>query len=83
MVRCALRLAISEIHVQHVQSWRKSIRLAKIGNAPNDLEHLTVKSTLYTLNTPEVQIFFRFSLRLSISEIQGRQKSEMYRVTPN
>ena len=33
--------------------------------------------------TNEVQIFVRFTLRLAISEIQGRQKSEMHRVTPN
>ena len=33
-----------------------------------ELEHLTVKSTLYTL-TPEVQILVRFALGLAVSEI--------------
>ncbi len=41
-----------------------------------ELEQLTVKSTLYTLLTPEGQIMVRFALRLAVSEIQGRQKSK-------
>ncbi len=44
---------------------------------------ITVKSTLYTLNTPEAQILVRFTVRLSVSEIQGCQISEMYRMAPN
>ncbi len=43
-----------------------------------ELEQLTVKNTLYTLLTPEVQIFVRFAPRLAVSKIQGRQKSEMH-----
>ncbi len=39
-----------------------------------ELEDLTVKSTLYTLNTWPWNIFIFFSLRSAISEIQGRQK---------
>ncbi len=39
-----------------------------------ELEHLTGKSTLYTLNTyPEAQILVRFALWLAVFEIQGRQ----------
>ncbi len=44
----------------------------------NDLEHLTVKSTLYTLSTyprappsPEAQILVRFAWRPAVSEVQG------------
>ncbi len=32
---------------------------------------------------PEVQVFVCFSLRLAVSKIQGRQKSEMHRATSN
>ncbi len=74
MVRFALRLAVSKI--LHVQGWqsRKCTELPQ-----TKLKHLTVKSTLYTLNTfPKVQILVRFTLRLAVSEIQGRQKSEMH-----
>ncbi len=70
------------------------IRSSKIGNALNDppthpptqtkLEHLTVKSTLYTKNLPPgAQILVRFALPLAVSEIQGRQKLKMHRMTPN
>ncbi len=46
--------------------------------------HFTyAKSTLHTLNTPEAQILVSFALRLTISEIHGSQKSEMYWMTPN
>ncbi len=48
-----------------------------------ELEHLTVKSTLYTLNIyPEAQIVIRFALRLAVPEIheQGRWNSEMHRM---
>ncbi len=54
-----------------------------------ELEHLTVKSSLYTLKTylwaVEAQILVRFALRLAVSEIhvQGRRKSKMHRMTPN
>ncbi len=49
-----------------------------------ELKHLPVKSTLYTLNTPEAQILVHFALRLAISEIQGHPKKlEMHRMTPN
>ncbi len=33
--------------------------------------------------TPGAKIFVRFALWLSVSEIQGRQKLEMHRMTPN
>ncbi len=46
-----------------------------------ELKHLTVKSTLYTLNTTEAQTLVRFDLPLAVSEIEGRQKSEMHQVT--
>ncbi len=40
---------------------------SNIGNATNDIElkieHLTVKSILYTLYTHEAQILFRFALK--------------------
>ncbi len=50
----------------------------------NDLEQLAVKSFyIHEILTPDIQIFVRFALRLTISEIQGRQKSEKHRVTPN
>ncbi len=43
----------------------------------NDLTHLSVKSTLYTLNThPEAQISIRFALRQAIFEILACGKSE-------
>ncbi len=49
----------------------------------NDLKHLTVESTLYTLNThPKAQISIRFSLRPAIFEIQGCWKLETHRMTP-
>ncbi len=52
-----------------------------------ELEHLTIKRTLYTLIVyPEAHILVRFPLRLAVSEIQyeqGRQKSEMHRMTLN
>ncbi len=48
------------------------------------LEGKTVKPFyIHYILTTEVQIFICFTLRLAISEMQGRQKSEMYRVTPN
>ncbi len=49
------------------------------------LEDFTVKRTLYidSILIPEAQILVRFALRLAVSEIQGLQKSEMHRVTPN
>ena len=62
---------------------------AKIGNTPNDPK-LNLNSyqskVLYIHYTPEAQILFRFVLRLAVSEIQheqGRQKSEILRMTPN
>ncbi len=63
-------------------------RWAKIGNAPNDpkLNLSTWQSKvlfIHLILTHEVQIFVRFALRLGVSKIQGRQKSEMHRVTPN
>ena len=46
-------------------------------------EHLTVKSPcIHLILTLEVQILVCFALRLAVSKIQGRQKSEMYRMTP-
>ncbi len=43
----------------------------------NDLKHLTVKSTLYILNThPKVKISLRFALRPAVFEIQCCRKSE-------
>ncbi len=64
------------------------IRSVKIGNAPNDpkLNLNTIQAKVLYIHwilTPEVQILVRFTLRLVVSEIQGRQKSEMHRVTPN
>ncbi len=58
----------------------------KIGKASNDhqtqLEHLTVKGTLYTLIlTPQAQILATFALRLTVTKIQSRQKLEMHRMT--
>ena len=44
---------------------------------------VSIKSTLYIhcILIPEAQIFVRFALRLVVSEIKGRQKSDMHRVT--
>ncbi len=51
-----------------------------------EFEDLTVKNTLYALNTyPEAQILVNFALWLAISEIQhvhGRRKSQMHQMTP-
>ena len=55
-------------------------------NALNNakLEYLTVKSTLYTLNTPEAIILACFALRLAVSERQYvHRKSEMHPMTAN
>ena len=42
------------------------------------------KYFIYTKDlAPEDQIFVCFTLRLSVSVIHGRQKSEMHRMTPN
>ncbi len=50
----------------------------------NDLEHLTVKSTLYALNTyPQGTNFIRFTLQPAVLQIQGCRKSEKHRMTPN
>ena len=50
---------------------------------PNDLNHLTIKSTLYTLNrNPEAHISLSFAPRPAVFEIQGCGKSEMHRMTP-
>ncbi len=46
-------------------------------------EHLTVKSTLYTLNNREVRIFVSFVLRSAVFNIQGRRKSQMHWKNPN
>ncbi len=55
---------------------------------PNTLEHVTVKSTLYIhlILTPDAHMLVRLALRSAISKIQhiqGHQKSEMHRMTPN
>ena len=48
-----------------------------------ELEHVTDKSTLYTLNTyPDAQILVRFALRPAVFKIQGRRKTEMHWMTP-
>ena len=62
-------------------------RLSKIGNArkglQNDLNHLSVKSTLFTLNThPEAQILLILALQQAVFELQTCRKSEMHQMTP-
>ena len=50
----------------------------------NDLNHLSVKSTLSTLNThPRAKISLFFTLWPAIFEIQGCRKSEMNPMTQN
>ncbi len=49
----------------------------------NDLNYLSVKSTLYILNThPETQILLRFALRPAVFDIQPCRKSDMHQMTP-
>ena len=70
----------------------RDTRSSKIGNAPSDHklnldEHLTVKILyMHILYLPQgAQTLVHFALRLAVSEIhvQGGQKSEMHRMTPN
>ena len=83
LVRFTLRLAVSDIH--------HNTRSVKIGNTPNDpkLNLHTQQAKwpcIHYILTPEAQILVRFTLRLAVSEIkhvQGRQKSEMHRMTPH
>ena len=80
MVHFALQLAVSKIQHVHVQDHRKS-EMHRMTPIETELEHLIVKSTLYTLNTfPGALILVRFALRLAISEIhvQGRRKLKMH-----
>ncbi len=61
-------------------------RSPKIGNAANDPKlnlNILQSKVLYIhrILTPEAQILVHFALRLSISEIQVHQKSEMHWLT--
>ena len=71
------RYNVKVIKNRKCTEWPKLIR---------ELEHLTVRSTLYTLNTypwgPNFGAFYS-ATTVAVSEIQGRQKSEMHRMTPN
>ncbi len=67
-------------------------RLSKIGNQKNwkctewpqnNLKHLTVKSTLYTLSAyPEAQILVRFALQPAVFQIQGSPNRRCGKWTP-
>ncbi len=60
----------------------KVVENQKIGNASNELQHLTVQFTLYTPRNypPEAQISYRFVLPV-VFELQSCRKSEMHRMT--
>ena len=62
------------------------VRLQKFGKCTewpqNDLKHLTVESTLYTLDTyPWGPNFVRFTLQPVVFEIQSCYKLEMHQIT--
>ncbi len=63
-------------------------KVGKIRDAPNDpqteLEHVTVKGSLYTLNNyPEAQVLVHFALRSVVFKIPGHRNSEIHQITPN
>ncbi len=75
LFRCALRLALSE-KLQRYNMYKVGENRKYIEWPQTERDHITLKRTLYTLNTPEDQISVRFALRLATSEIhvQGRRK---------
>ncbi len=64
-----------------VENWKNG-KCTKLPQ--NELEHLTIKSNLYTLVTPKAQILVFFTIRPPIFKVQGCRKSEksqMHRMT--
>ncbi len=49
LVTCQIRTSL-DLSNSHIYKWGNYVILSKIGNAPNDLEHLMVKTALYMLS---------------------------------
>ncbi len=66
-------------------TWARSAKIGKCTErSQTELEHLAVKSTINTLNTyPRDPNFGPFRSTISRFHVQGRQRSEMQRITPS